>query len=87
MPKAEGKYFEFEGEDQINTDFLETFSFLVLGSTPKYLTSSSSPNLSTSLTLLVLSQAISLTCNRTSFPGASKYSTTCLLYTSPSPRD
>ena len=27
MPKAEGKYFEFEGEDQINTDFLETFSF------------------------------------------------------------
>ena len=27
MPKAEGKYFEFEVEDQINTDFLETFSF------------------------------------------------------------
>ena len=27
MPKAEGKYFDFEGEDQINTDFLETFSF------------------------------------------------------------
>ena len=26
-PKAEGKYFDFEGEDQINTDFLETFSF------------------------------------------------------------
>ena len=27
MAKAEGKYFEFDGEDQINTDFLETFSF------------------------------------------------------------
>ena len=27
MAKAEGKYFEFHGEDQINTDFLETFSF------------------------------------------------------------
>ena len=27
MVKAEGKYFEFEGEDQINPNFLETFSF------------------------------------------------------------
>ena len=27
MAKAQGKYFEFEDEDQINTDFLETFSF------------------------------------------------------------
>ena len=27
MPKAEGKYFEFEEEDQINSNFLETFPF------------------------------------------------------------
>ena len=27
MAKAEGKYFQFAGEDQINSDFLETFSF------------------------------------------------------------
>ena len=27
MTKAEGKYFEFTGDDQINTDFLETFLF------------------------------------------------------------
>ena len=27
MPKAEGKYFEFDGEDQINSNFLETFPF------------------------------------------------------------
>ena len=27
MAKAEGKYFEFDDEDQINPDFLETFSF------------------------------------------------------------
>ena len=27
MAKPEGKYFEFDGEDQINPDFLETFSF------------------------------------------------------------
>lgn len=27
MTKAEGKYFEFDDEDQINPDFLETFSF------------------------------------------------------------
>ena len=27
MVKAEAKYFKFEGEDQINPDFLETFSF------------------------------------------------------------
>ena len=27
MAKAQGKYFKFEDEDQINTDFLETFSF------------------------------------------------------------
>ena len=26
MAKAEGKYFEFDDEDQINPDFLETFS-------------------------------------------------------------
>ena len=26
MTKAEGKYFEFDDEDQINPDFLETFS-------------------------------------------------------------
>ena len=33
MAKPEGKYFEFDGEDQINPDFLETFvetSFQVL---------------------------------------------------------
>ena len=27
MAKPEGKYFEFDGEDQINPDFLETFPF------------------------------------------------------------
>ena len=27
MAKAEGKYFEFTDEDQINSDFLETFNF------------------------------------------------------------
>ena len=27
MAKAEGKYFEFDDEDQINPDFLETFLF------------------------------------------------------------
>ncbi len=27
MPKADGKYFEFDDEDQINPDFLETFPF------------------------------------------------------------
>ena len=27
MPKAECKYFEFDGEDQINSNFLETFPF------------------------------------------------------------
>ena len=27
MAKAEGKYFQFTDEDQINTEFLETFSF------------------------------------------------------------
>ena len=27
MPKPEGKYFEFDGEDQINSNFLETFPF------------------------------------------------------------
>ena len=27
MPKAEGKYFEFDGEEQINSNFLETFPF------------------------------------------------------------
>ena len=27
MPKAEGKYFEFDGEGQINSNFLETFPF------------------------------------------------------------
>ena len=27
MPKAEGKYFEFDWEDQINSNFLETFPF------------------------------------------------------------
>ena len=27
MAKAGGKYFEFDDEDQINPDFLETFSF------------------------------------------------------------
>ena len=27
MAKAEGKYFQFTSEDQINTEFLETFSF------------------------------------------------------------
>ena len=27
MAKAEGKYFEFDDEDQINPDFLETFPF------------------------------------------------------------
>ena len=27
MAKAEGKYFEFDDEDQINPDFLETFTF------------------------------------------------------------
>ena len=27
MAKPEGKYFEFDGEDQINPDFLETFLF------------------------------------------------------------
>ena len=27
MTKAEGKYFQFSGEDQINPDFLETFTF------------------------------------------------------------
>ena len=27
MAKAEGKYFEFTNEDQINSDFLETFAF------------------------------------------------------------
>ena len=27
MAKAEGKYFQFTGEDQINPDFLETFTF------------------------------------------------------------
>ena len=27
MAKAEGKYFQFTGEDQINTEFLEAFSF------------------------------------------------------------
>ena len=27
MAKLEGKYFEFDGEDQINPDFLETFPF------------------------------------------------------------
>ena len=27
MAKPEGKYFEFDDEDQINPDFLETFSF------------------------------------------------------------
>ena len=27
MTKAEGKYFKFQGEDQINPDFLETFHF------------------------------------------------------------
>ena len=26
MAKAEGKYFQFTGEDQINSDFLETAS-------------------------------------------------------------
>ena len=27
MPKAAGKYLEFDGEDQINSNFLETFPF------------------------------------------------------------
>ena len=27
MPKAEGKYFEFDGEGLINSNFLETFPF------------------------------------------------------------
>ena len=27
MTKSDGKYFEFDGEDQINSDFLETFPF------------------------------------------------------------
>ncbi|MBT3478100.1 MAG: NADPH-dependent 7-cyano-7-deazaguanine reductase QueF [Candidatus Marinimicrobia bacterium] len=27
MAKPEGKYFEFDGEDQINSGFLETFPF------------------------------------------------------------
>jgi 7-cyano-7-deazaguanine reductase len=27
MTKFDGKYFEFDGEDQINSDFLETFPF------------------------------------------------------------
>lgn len=27
MIKSDGKYFEFDGEDQINSDFLETFPF------------------------------------------------------------
>ena len=27
MTKSEGKYFEFQGEEQINPDFLETFPF------------------------------------------------------------
>ena len=27
MPKADGKYFEYDDEDQINPDFLETFPF------------------------------------------------------------
>ena len=27
MPKAKGKYFKFDGEGLINSDFLETFSF------------------------------------------------------------
>jgi len=27
MTKSDGKYFEFDGEDQINSDFLETFAF------------------------------------------------------------
>ena len=27
MTKSDGKYFEFDGEDQINTDFIETFPF------------------------------------------------------------
>ena len=27
MAKAEGKYFEFTSEDQINSEFLETFTF------------------------------------------------------------
>jgi 7-cyano-7-deazaguanine reductase len=27
MTKSDGKYFEFDGEEKINSDFLETFSF------------------------------------------------------------
>jgi len=27
MTKSNGKYFEFDGEDQINSDFIETFPF------------------------------------------------------------
>tara|TARA_B110000263_G_scaffold99342_1_gene86835 strand:- start:386 stop:775 length:390 start_codon:yes stop_codon:yes gene_type:complete len=27
MTNSDGKYFEFDGEDQINSDFLETFPF------------------------------------------------------------
>jgi 7-cyano-7-deazaguanine reductase len=27
MTKSAGKYFEFDGEEKINSDFLETFSF------------------------------------------------------------
>ena len=27
MTKSDGKYFEFDGEEKINTDFLETFPF------------------------------------------------------------
>ena len=27
MTKSDGKYFKFDGEDQINSDFLETFPF------------------------------------------------------------
>ena len=27
MTKSDGKYFEFDGEDQINSNFLETFPF------------------------------------------------------------